>query len=126
MFGCIETKTLSQLSKENPVNQLKPEHLAYVIYTSGSTGNPKGVLIAHQGLCNLAKAQIQLFDVQSGSNILQFASLSFDVATSDIAMAFASGATLNLITQDATLSPQELIHILKEQAITHFEIQLPF
>ena len=37
---------------------LTPDHLAYVIYTSGSTGQPKGVMAAHAGLCNLALAQI--------------------------------------------------------------------
>jgi amino acid adenylation domain-containing protein len=114
-----ETKTLSQLSKENPVNQLKPEHLAYVIYTSGSTGNPKGVLIAHQGLCNLAKAQIQLFDVQSGSNILQFASLSFDASIWEIVMALGSGAQLCLAKQNDLLPGPNLVQLLRQHAISH-------
>jgi amino acid adenylation domain-containing protein/non-ribosomal peptide synthase protein (TIGR01720 family) len=118
----IEAEKISRLSAENPANKAKPENLAYVIYTSGSTGQSKGVLLEHGGLCNLAQAEIKAFGIQYDSCILQFASLSFDVATSDIAMAFASGASLNLITQDATLSPQELVHILKEQSITHFEI----
>jgi amino acid adenylation domain-containing protein len=118
----IEVETLSQLSKENQANQVKPENLAYVIYTSGTTGNPKGVMIAHQGLYNLAVAQIQLFDVQSGSNILQFASLSFDVAISDISMALSAGATLYLVTQEAVKSPNELVQILDKRSITHLEI----
>ncbi|HEW97759.1 MAG: hypothetical protein DRR16_17350, partial [Candidatus Parabeggiatoa sp. nov. 3] len=117
-----ETETLSQKSSENIVNGVGPENLAYVIYTSGSTGNPKGVLIAHQGLCNLAQAQIKLFQVQSDSRILQFASLGFDVAISDITMALCSGATLGLVTQNSIMSPEELIRILGKLSITHLEI----
>ncbi|RKZ79066.1 MAG: non-ribosomal peptide synthetase, partial [Candidatus Parabeggiatoa sp. nov. 1] len=122
VFLDVEAETLSQFRSENLVSGATPTNLAYVIYTSGSTGNPKGVLIAHQGLCNLAIAQIQVFGVQSDSRILQFASLSFDVAISDIAMALCSGATLELITQDSMMSPSELIQILYNHSITHFEI----
>ena len=42
------------------------------------------------------------------------ASLSFDVAISDLAMALCSSATLELITQDAIMSISKLIYILKE------------
>ena len=40
----------------NPSIHPGPDHLAYVIYTSGSSGRPKGVLLTHGGLCNLARA----------------------------------------------------------------------
>ncbi|RKZ51510.1 MAG: non-ribosomal peptide synthetase, partial [Candidatus Parabeggiatoa sp. nov. 3] len=118
----VEAKALSQYRSENFASDAKPFNLVYVIYTSGSTGNPKGVLISHQGLYNLAQAQVQLFEVQSNSRILQFTSLSFDVAISDIAMALCSGATLELVTQDSMMSSSELIHILCNHSITHFEI----
>ncbi len=122
VFLDAEAEALSQLNSDNPVSGVTPSHLAYVIYTSGSTGKPKGVLIAHQGLCNLAQAQIQLFEVQLDSRILQFASLSFDVAISDIVMALCSGATLCLVTQYSIMSPSELVQILGNQSITHLEI----
>jgi len=47
--------TRQTYSTENIANkQLTPQHLAYVIYTSGSTGQPKGVMVEHQSISNLA------------------------------------------------------------------------
>ncbi|MEH2164296.1 MAG: AMP-binding protein [Nostoc sp.] len=63
---CLDTlgEEMSAGGELPPMSGVTPENLAYVIYTSGSTGKPKGVAIAHQGLSNLAKAQIKLFGVQ--------------------------------------------------------------
>jgi amino acid adenylation domain-containing protein/thioester reductase-like protein len=118
---CLDAdrEALSQLSSDNPISGVKPENLAYVIYTSGSTGQPKGVLIAHQGLCNLATAQIQLFGVQSDSRILQFASLSFDASIWEIVMSIASGAQLSLAKSDDLLLGSTLVQLLQKNAITH-------
>ncbi|MEM9905080.1 MAG: amino acid adenylation domain-containing protein, partial [Cyanobacteria bacterium P01_D01_bin.44] len=108
-----------QESVENLVTENKAENLAYVIYTSGSTGKPKGVLVAHRGLCNLAKAQIRRFDVQPGSRVLQFASLSFDASIWEIVMALGSGATLCLGKSTALLPGQALMKFLRDQEISH-------
>lgn len=109
-------------NETNPVSGVTAENLAYVIYTSGSTGRPKGVLLAHRGLYNLAKAEIETFDVQPNSRILQFASLSFDVATSDLAIALCSGATLCLAPKDSRVDGSSLIRVLRDYGITHVEL----
>ncbi|MEH2296963.1 non-ribosomal peptide synthetase [Nostoc sp.] len=118
---CIDEDwtTITQHSQENPTNCVTSDNLAYVIYTSGSTGKPKGVLLQHRGLSNLAKAQIEVFNLQPSNRILQFASLSFDASIFEIVMALQTGATLYLTNKESLLPGQPLLQLLREKAITH-------
>ncbi len=93
------------------------DNLAYVIYTSGSTGAPKGVMVTHRGIGNLAAAQIGPFGIGAGSRVLQFAAFSFDAAVSEVVTALLAGAALCLAPA-ALLSGAELLGLLREQAIT--------
>ncbi|MDZ8224986.1 amino acid adenylation domain-containing protein [Nostoc sp. ChiVER01] len=111
--------TITQHSQNNPNSCVTLENLAYVIYTSGSTGQPKGVLIEHRGLSNLAAYQIEVFNLQPSNRILQFASLSFDASIFETVMALAIGATLYLINKECLLSGKALLQLLREKAITH-------
>ncbi|MEH1861785.1 MAG: amino acid adenylation domain-containing protein [Nostoc sp.] len=117
---CLDSdcSEIACLSEENPTSEVAPNNLAYVIYTSGSTGKPKGVLLVHRGLCNLATAQIQLFNVQPDSRILQFASLSFDASVSEIFMALVAGATLVLAKRDSLMPGQALVELMRKKNIT--------
>src|SRR3989338_7601424 len=121
---CLDTAgdILSRESPENPCSPVSPANLAYIIYTSGSTGKPKGVAVEHRGLCNLARAQIQTFDIQPESRILQFAALTYDASISEIIMALCAGATLYLATQETLLPGPGLIDWLRTQAITTLTI----
>ncbi|MCT7982347.1 amino acid adenylation domain-containing protein [Laspinema sp. A4] len=109
---------IAQQSRENPGVPMRSDHLAYVIYTSGSTGQPKGVMLAHQGLCNLAQAQIQLFKLSPDSHVLQFASISFDASVWEMLMAWMSGATLYLIQKTCLLSGSALVEQIRRHQIT--------
>ncbi len=110
--------SIAEESAENVNVAVNPENLAYVIYTSGSTGIPKGTLITHTGIGNLANAQIQAFGLTATSRELQFASFSFDAAVSEIAIALLSGATLVLCEDRMIRSAPDLIQVLRAQAIT--------
>lgn len=98
---------------------LTPNHLAYVIYTSGTTGQPKGVLIEHAGLSNLAYALTKEFQLGLHSHVLQFASIVFDAMISEIVMAFTTGACLYIASQAERISPDALGNLLSRGKITH-------
>ncbi|KRB78918.1 non-ribosomal peptide synthetase [Noviherbaspirillum sp. Root189] len=98
---------------------VRPDNLAYVIYTSGSTGQPKGVMVAHRGVCNLAQAQIAGFEIEADSRVLQFASFSFDACVSEIVTTLVRGATLVLPASDTVLAGEMLVEVLEQEHITH-------
>ncbi|HEY2511451.1 MAG TPA: amino acid adenylation domain-containing protein, partial [Polyangiaceae bacterium] len=95
----------------------RPDDLAYVIYTSGSTGQPKGALLRHRGLCNLATGQIHAFDLGPGRRVLQFASLNFDASVWEMAMALCSGASLCIAPRERLFDAGGLQELLREWAI---------
>ncbi|MEA5517301.1 amino acid adenylation domain-containing protein [Nodularia sp. UHCC 0506] len=96
---------------------VKPEQLAYIIYTSGSTGVPKGVMLTHQGLLNLAQASGDIFNIKQGLRLLQFASISFDAAIWELFTALCSGATLVLGAREQMLPGQLLANFMVRQKV---------
>jgi len=101
-----------------PPFDLAPHNVAYVIYTSGSTGRPKGVAVSHQGLPDLVTAQIERFALTSAARVIQFASLSFDAAISEIATTLLSGASLIVPAEDDRIG-ERLSAFLQHHAVTH-------
>ncbi|MBP9801033.1 MAG: amino acid adenylation domain-containing protein, partial [Sterolibacterium sp.] len=99
---------------------LKPHHLAYVIYTSGSSGQPKGVMLEHRSLVNLASSQIAPLRLVAGqSRLLQFAPLSFDACIWECALALGSGAALHLARREDLIPGPALFGLLRQQHISH-------
>ncbi|KZN60467.1 non-ribosomal peptide synthetase [Pseudoalteromonas luteoviolacea] len=93
--------------------------LAYVIFTSGSTGQPKGVMIEHRGMVNLAHNQQRKLQVVPSSVVLQFASISFDAASWEWVMALTSGARLVIADKEQRLDPSALMDLMLHKEVTH-------
>lgn len=92
-----------QIAKDSRFNlpqQSKSTDLAYVIYTSGTTGKPKGVMIEHKSVVNLAIMQGNAFNQDSLTflNYLWYASYVFDAHVSEVFIAITRGHTLHLIS----------------------------
>ncbi|KER04351.1 photoditritide non-ribosomal peptide synthetase [Photorhabdus temperata] len=116
----LDPNILSERPDSNPqIPTLTSQHLAYVIYTSGSTGMPKGVMVEHRSVVNLALAQITRFDVRVTSRILQFASFSFDASVSEMMTALSGGASLVIPADTVRQDPLRLWHYLEERRVTH-------
>ena len=97
--------------------RILPNDLAYIIYTSGSTGVPKGVMIEHRGIANLALAQIKGFKLTPNSKTLQFSSLGFDASCSEIFTALCSGGQLVMAAEEDLHDPEKLVDIIVQQKI---------
>ena len=97
--------------------EVTPQNLAYVIYTSGSTGQPKGVMLTHGGLSNLALAQASVCGLGPGNRGLQFASVSFDAAMSEVFMALVSGAAIWLEPRDHVPDPGTFASLIQNANI---------
>jgi amino acid adenylation domain-containing protein/FkbM family methyltransferase len=80
----------------NPQIEVSPGNLAYVIYTSGSTGQPKATLIPHSAVVSHNSAIIARYELSATDRVLQFASLSFDVAVEEIFPTWLSGGCVVL------------------------------
>jgi amino acid adenylation domain-containing protein len=113
-----EWDIIADLPDGNLPNAATTENTAYVIYTSGSTGQPKGVVIEHRNLVNLAHAMSTRWKIGPGSRVLQFASFTFDVSVMDMFMPLLAGGTVILAAPDTLHSPPRLAALLRDERVT--------
>ena len=109
-------------SAESLPARAAPHNLAYVIHTSGSTGKPKGVEIEHRALANYIQYAAELFALGEADRVLQFASLSFDVAAEEIFATLARGATLVLRSEEMIASVADFFAACRDWRVTVLDL----
>ncbi len=96
---------------------LSAAHPAYMIYTSGTTGRPKGVVVPHAGVPNLAAAIRASCALGTTSRVSRLASPSFDASVLELAMAWGAGACL--VIPERRLAGDDLAAFLTDRGVTH-------
>lgn len=117
---------ISHGEKNNLETSDDPSGLAYVIYTSGSTGKPRGVLLPHRGLANHHLAAIALYQLEPLDRVLQFSSISFDIAIEEIFPALSCGASVVLKTDSFSLQAREFLQWVEQQQVTVLDLPTAF
>ncbi len=118
----LDTESFYVQPATNPGVVVHPADAAYVIYTSGTTGMPRGVIVTHGGLANHAIAAANLFGLRPDDRVLQFASLSFDIAVEELFPTWSRGATVVLRGGDETLEPLRFTRWIAEHRITVLDL----
>jgi amino acid adenylation domain-containing protein len=103
---------------DEPASGATADNLAYVIYTSGSTGVPKGVEISHRALLNHNQAISVAYGLGTADRVLQFGSISFDLAFEEIFPTWLNGATLVLRTEESAVSLSHFLRYVADERIS--------
>ncbi|NTV91794.1 MAG: amino acid adenylation domain-containing protein [Chlorobiaceae bacterium] len=116
----------SEHSYGNPGFRAGTENIAYIMYTSGTSGTPKGVMVPHRGVTNLAVSAVNNYALTSSDRVLQFFSVSFDGSVEEIFMTLAVGATLVIRTFNAAISVTDFLSRLEKNEITVLDLPTAF
>ncbi|MBV6623802.1 MAG: amino acid adenylation domain-containing protein [Rivularia sp. (in: Bacteria)] len=109
-------------TQQSPESDVKPSNLAYIIYTSGSTGKSKGVMIEHHSLVNFTTTATKEYGINHRDRVLQFASISFDVAVEEMYPTLTNGATLILRTDEFLTNGERMLQKCDEWGITVLDL----
>ena len=103
---------------EQTASSVVPEDAAYIIYTSGSTGIPKGVVLSHRGLLNMAQHHVTAFGFDETDRLIQFYSASFDGSMMEVCVSLLAGARLVLARPDIVKDPQQFSAYMAKHQVT--------
>lgn len=100
-------------------SNITPDNLAYIIYTSGSTGQPKGVMIQHRSVVNLAAAlreQVYAELPRPALKVGLSAPLAFDASIKQLVQ-LLHGHTLHILPEELRLDAMGALNYIAEHEL---------
>ncbi len=104
------------------LRQIRERHLdtnpLYMMFTSGSTGVPKGVLVSHKSVIDMAEQFTKSFQFTHKDVFANQAPFDFDVSVKDIYLTLKNSATMQIIPKGMFVLPKHLAEYLNEKKTT--------
>ncbi len=104
------------LSKQEG-DEAVPHDLFSIIYTSGSTGVPKGVMLTHGGICNVAHCMEGEFSVGAATPVLSLSPFHHDMAITDFIGHVFLGMPIIYPSPERKKDPQHWLELLQTHNI---------
>jgi amino acid adenylation domain-containing protein len=121
---CIDSEWqhIAQSNDDDLNLEVRPEESAYIIFTSGSTGVRKGVIVSHQGVCNVIHWMEREFRLVSSDVVTQKSSFCFDNSVWETFLPLCKGARLIMASPDIYMDTEAMVRLIVDHrvTITHF------
>ena len=117
---------LESLSDCDCPSGVDPQNLAYLLYTSGTTGQPKGIEISHRAVVNHSTAMAKHYALRPTDRVLQFASISFDVAAEEYFPTWSAGASVVLRPNEPVPEFSSLKQLIEDHGLTVLNLPTPY
>ncbi|NND03046.1 MAG: AMP-binding protein, partial [Acidimicrobiia bacterium] len=114
----IAYDTIASHSSDRLDIERRPDDLALILYTSGSTGTPKGVMLSHRNVFAFVAWAAEEFSLTAADRLSQLAPLHFDLSTFDVFAAARVGASVHLVSRQATMFPTQIRRFLADEEIS--------
>jgi fatty-acyl-CoA synthase len=108
---------------EPPDVQVEPDHAAIIGYTSGTTGRPKGAVLTHRSVLEIARLNTTSYRLGSCPRVALTGSMSFvAVVPAHVLCTLRLGGTLTIM---GAWTVDDLVHVLERDQITFIYVSSP-